>query len=93
MSLLSVCIALSELVDYGLVLIHGAQLEVPIHQEPIPLLISVLRRYRVEIDVGREGVQLALVYLQLVIEGGRREFEGYLPARGRDLDGVLVMNL
>lgn len=83
MILLSQCIALSELVDYGLVLVHCAQLEVPIHQEPIPLLICVLRRDRVEIDEGREGVQLALVDLQLVVEGGRREFEGYLPARDR----------
>ena len=91
--LLSLCIALSELVDYGLVLIHGAQLEVPIHQEPIPLLICVLRRNRVEIDEGREGVQLALVDLQLVVEGGRREFEGYLPARSGDEDGVLIMDL
>ena len=80
MSLLSVCIALAELVDYGLVLIHGTQLEVSIHQEPIPLLVCVLRGYRVEIYVGRERVQLALVYLQLVVEGVRREFEGYLPA-------------
>jgi hypothetical protein len=72
MSLLNLCIALSELVDYGLVLIHGAQLEVPIHQEPIPLLVCVLRGYRIEIDVGRERVQLALVYLQLVVEGSRR---------------------
>lgn len=93
MILLSQCIALSELVYYGLVLIHGAQLEVPIHQESIPLLISVLRRDRVEIDEGREGVKLALVYLQLVVEGGRREFEGYLPARSRDEDWVLVMDL
>ena len=91
--LLSLCIALSELVDYGLVLIHGAQLEVPIHQEPIPLLICVLRRNRVEIDEGREGVKLALVDLQLVVEGGRREFEGYLPARSGDEDGVLIMDL
>ena len=80
MSLLGVRIALAELVDYGLVLVHGAQLEVPIHQEPIPLLVCVLRGYRIEIDVGRERVKLALVYLQLVIEGVRREFEGYLPA-------------
>jgi hypothetical protein len=69
---LSVCIALSELVDYGLVLIHGAQLEVPVHQEPIPLLVCVLRGYRIEIDVWRERVQLALVYLQFVVEGSRR---------------------
>jgi hypothetical protein len=72
MSLLSVCVALSELVDYGLVLIHGAQLEVPIHQEPIPLLVCVMRGYRIEIYVGCERVKLALVYLQLVVEGSRR---------------------
>ncbi len=94
MILLSLSIALSELIDYGLVLIDRAHLEVPIHQEPIiPLLICVLWGYRIEIDKGRERVQLALVYLQLVVEGGWRELEGYLPARGGNEDGVLLMNL